>query len=218
MPVFLYFLNGLHHGLGTDHLLAVTALARRGRGVRDFVSLGFRFGAGHTGLLMTLAILALCSGMAVLDQWQVWAEQGAGGLLICLGLWSLADWLRKNERLHSHYHSHPDGTIHRHLHFHLRTQTTPRHAHPHFPALLGGLFATSGVRSLLLGIVPLVQAQSRLWAFLCILLFGMGVMVAMTLYGWLAGSALRRIEAQGRVNLLLGVSTLAVGIYWIWWD
>ncbi|MFQ5930431.1 MAG: hypothetical protein ACE5MK_12095 [Acidobacteriota bacterium] len=217
MLVILSFLNGIYHGLGADHLMAITALANRGGSRREVSLMGLRFGLGHMGILVLLGVAGLLWNFTASAAWESRAEMLGGGLLILLGLWTLLEWLKGVGYIHSHrhIHEHSDHT-HSHLHFHFKAGHPNEHVHPHFSSLLGALFALSGLRSLLLSVFPILQARSMGWALLYILVFGTGIVISMTAYGLVAGSALSKARSRSGVTLLLSATSITLGVYWIW--
>ncbi len=214
MILFFCFLNGVQHGLGNDHLIAITTLVGRGGKLRESARLGLQFGIGHVGLLLVLGTSALLGNFGVTVWWESKANIFAGGLLILLGAWTFTEWLKEAGYIHSHPHQH-SGQEHEHLHFHFKARHPHRHVHPHFSTLLGALFALSGLRSLLLSAVPVLQSHSVFWALIYVLLFGAGGVTSMSLYGWMAGSALGRCPCQSWITLLLSASSVTLGTYWI---
>ena len=217
MWIILSFLNGLQHGLGSDHLLAITNLVHRGGDRRQVSLMGFRFGLGHMGILVLWGTGALIWNLTVSPQWESRAEILGGGVLILLGLWTFVEWFGQVGYLHSHSHSHGSGRrVHSHLHFHFKGRHRREHSHPHGSSLLGALFALSGLRSLLLGIFPVLQGNSATWAMLYILVFGLGIVSSMTAYGLVAKAVVGRPRSRGWVTCSLGLSSITAGIYWIW--
>lgn len=216
MILLFYFLNGLHHGLGADHLMAISTLAGRGASRREVSQLGLRFGLGHMGVLVFLGGLALIWNLSVPSSWESRAETVGGGLLVLLGLWTFTEWLREAGYIHSHQHQHQlRNAPHTHVHFHLGGDHPHQHIHPHFSTFLGGLFALSGLRSLLLSAVPILETRSLLWALAYILIFGLGIVVSMAVYGWVAGSALSGKGHRKWITLLLSALSVTLGVYWI---
>jgi hypothetical protein len=216
MTLVLGLLNGVYHGWGIDHLTAVATLAGKGASKKDVMWLGLRFGLGHVGILLLMGGFALLWNVTIPSSWQTAAEILSGSLLVLLGLWTFMEWLR--EVGYALPHSHHHGTRrseHTHFHIHLRGQHPHRHIHPHVSSLLGGLFALAGIRSLLMSTVPILQTRSSLWASLYILLFGMGIVVSMTAYGWLAGSAISGRRTRKWLTLTLACLSVGLGLYWI---
>ena len=197
-------------------MLAVSTLARKGARRADVTRLGLRFGMGHAGVLLVLCTLALIWNFSVSPAWESRAEILGGALLILLGAWTFLEWLREAGYIHSHQHTHAPGAApHTHYHFHLRGDHPKKHTHPHTSTLLGALFALSGLRALLITAVPIVQSRS-LWLILLYLgVFGLGIVLSMTVWGLLIGSALKGESSGHWVSLTLSLSSVALGIYWI---
>lgn len=214
--LFFFFLNGLHHGLGADHVMALSNILVRGGRLREVSLMGLSFGLGHMGVLILLGGAALLFNFTIPDQWERNAEIFGGGLLILLGAWTFAEWLREVGYIHSHTHSHGHGKEHEHYHFHFHGRHPHQHVHAHLSTLLGGLFALSGVRALLLMVVPILEVRSLYWALGYIVVFGIGIVVSMTAFGLLAGSALNRTRHRSRITLLLSASSVTLGAYWIY--
>ncbi len=209
-------LNGIYHGMGADHMLAVSTLARKGARRADVARLGLRFGMAHAGVLLVLFTLALIWNFSVSPAWESTAEVFGGAVLVLLGAWTFLEWLREAGYIHSHVHTHASGaTPHTHYHFHLQGDHPKKHTHPHASTLLGALFALSGLRALLITAVPILQSKS-LWLILLYLgVFGLGIVLSMTVWGLIIGSALKGERSGHWVSLTLSVSSVALGSYWI---
>ena len=178
--------------------------------------MGLRFGLGHVGVLFFLGCVALAWGVTIPSAWQSTTEMFGGSLLVLLGLWTFLEWLREAGYAHAHPHRHRTRRAdHTHFHIHLKDRHPHRHLHPHFSTVLGGLFALSGLRSLLLSAVPILQSRSTLWVAVYILLFGIGIVASMTAYGWISGSVLSSGLPRKWLTLILGFLSVGVGLYWI---
>ncbi|MBI4444586.1 MAG: hypothetical protein HY645_01650 [Acidobacteria bacterium] len=216
MFVIIAFFQGLHHGLGTDHLVALTTLANRGATRREISRAGLRFALGHSSALVFLVGAALLFSFAVPRSWETHAEVFGGVLLILLGAWTLLEVLLKRAYVHSHMHDHwLWRRRHEHQHLHFKNPHPGRHLHPHFTTVFGGLFALSGLRSLFLTSMPILNAHSVLGALLAVAFFGLGITASMSAYGWLAGSTLGKCR-KGSVSVILGSLSLMLGVYWIY--
>ena len=216
---------GFLHGLGADHLMAIAALsiATPGGGSVRYGRafwLATRFAAGHAILLAVGTVLAIVLG------WQipVWLERAgelAGGwLLIALG--ALGIWLAATGRVafHTHAHIHGDQPPHAHWHLHVGHQVDHRGATTHaaLPAIIGAVFAVSGLRALMLAL-PMWSAPSSIRAvILSVALFGVGILLSMSLFGILLAHALdARLTARlaRGAAALTAIGSIGLGIYWI---
>ncbi len=140
------------------------------------------------------------------------AEALIGGLLVAIGVWVLADILRKTG-VHIHKHTH-DGMEHIHFHSHA-VETHHRHRHSMF--MVGAAHGLAGTASVLV-LIPLALGQSLITASAYLLVFGLGTTIAMGLFAYLLGSLshfaqMRKIlpALQGAV----GLASICVGILWI---
>ncbi len=200
----MIFIAGVLHGLGPDHLAAITAFgAATGGGFRRVTYFALRFAAGHA-LVICVAGLAAAVGRGVLPAaWERRFDLAAGALLVVTGVLLLAGVITGHIRFHAHEHLHAVGS-HRHWHLHLRrAPESHQHRHGVLAAVLGGLFALGGLRSLLL-VVPVTLAATFTLSLLRIALFALGITVAMVAYSMLATGALARLERGAASSARLG--------------
>jgi sulfite exporter TauE/SafE len=121
----------VHTVIGPDHYLPFVFLSRaRGWSLGRTLRLTLLCGLGHVSASILLGLVGVAAGVAVgrLDALQSVRGDLAAWLLIGSGLayaaWGARQALRR--RPHSHWHEHPDGSVHSHEHTHLG-----EHAHPH---------------------------------------------------------------------------------------
>ncbi len=207
------FGQGLLHGLGPDHCLAIAALSTSGGGMRKAVSVSLRFGVGHTAVLAAGALVAAVTGLVIPARWESTLEVVGGVSLLALGCWTV---LSKRALLpHTHgglaAHTHGEaGARHDHA-----GAVIPPWADGRFQALAGAVFGLSGVRGLLM-LLPLMARERAASLVLGVLLFGAGVVLAMFGVGWFAqraASAARRWERGLRVPV--GVASMLCGAWWV---
>jgi nickel/cobalt exporter len=211
---------GFVHGLGADHLMAIAVLSvdRQGRRATPGAILGtaVRFASGHALLLGVGASLAVLFGWVVPAAIESGAETLGGVLLIVLGaagIWHLAAG-----RAYSHIHADRQGRAR--WHFHLGG----RHADDTHPSrlatLMGAVFAVSSLRMLML-LAPFGEAAGALAlpALLAVIvLFGLGVLLSMSLFGVLLARvfSLRVVDRLGRAAAaLVALASVALGVVWI---
>jgi nickel/cobalt exporter len=227
---------GFLHGLGADHLMAIAALslatplgpARYGRAFW----LALRFAIGHALLLSSGAALVLFFGWQIPARFEQTGEVVGGCVLIALGL--VGGWLAFSGQLYAHAHAHEHGGhgIHSHWHLHIaqRAQRSRQHSHRPavhtvLPGLLGAIFASSGLRALVLSLPlwNLSNSSNASHAFgtllLLVALFALGILLSMSLFGIVLAHTLdgKRMTVQlARVAALAtALGSLALGIYWI---
>lgn len=205
------FGQGLLHGVGPDHCLAIGALASRG-GLRRAVAVSVRFGLGHMAVLGVLATAAVVAGVVIPARWESALEVVGGASLLALGCWTLLSGVPNDPT-----HHHGDGVTHSHD---LAEHDRPRGASSiaskgPFPLAAGALFGLSGVRSLVLAL-PLMVQRNPAVLVAGVALFGLGVLLSMVLVGYLTqriATAAHRAERGLRV--LVGLSSMACGAWWV---
>ncbi len=213
----LVFILGITHGFDVDHLAAITALASRGATKFETATLGFNFGLGHMLALFIFGVLGLLTGLAITPSFERAANIFGGLLLIILGGAIIYEEAQKKAYLHQHSHDHSKEP-HDHYHIHEKSPHKEEHKHAHQATVLGGLFAFSGLRSLLI-MVPIVWAANIWDGFYYILIFGLGVILSMTLYGLLIGKFMHITQDSVKIHrltsLLTALISIGLGAYWI---
>lgn len=206
------FGQGLLHGVGPDHCLAIGALASRG-GLRRAVAVSVRFGLGHMAVLGVLATTAVVAGVVIPARWESALEVVGGASLLALGCWTLLGGVPGDPT-----HHHGDGVTHAHdLAEHGPRAAPVAAAAPKgaFPLVAGALFGLSGVRSLVLAL-PLMAQRNPVVLVAGVALFGLGVLLSMVVVGYLTqriATAAHRVERGLRV--LVGLSSMGCGAWWV---
>jgi cytochrome c biogenesis protein CcdA len=207
------FGQGLLHGFGPDHCLAIGALASADGGMRHALRVSLRFGVGHTTVLALGALIATASGLMISARWESVLEIVGGlSLLVlgCLTVLSKRSWLP-----HAHRgwlpHTHSETTDHSH-----RDETAPSWADKHFQIALGGLFGLSGIRGLLMTL-PLLARHDIVESGVGVALFGLGVVCSMVLVGFFARNASDVIIQRYNTGLRIpvGIASMLCGAFWI---
>jgi nickel/cobalt exporter len=209
---------GFLHGLGADHLMAIAAMAvdgksdrRQARAIRTAV--GFAF--GHALVLGAGAVAAVTLGLLVPAAISSGAERLGGGMLVAMGafgLWSIA-------ASYGHIHAAPGGRWHLHV---ARATGHPGHAHGGsiVPLVLGALFAVSSLRAVMLlqPFTPDAQAMALPALLLLIALFGVGILMSMSLFGVVLARvlSLQTVNTLGRTAAgIVALASIALGFYWM---
>jgi nickel/cobalt transporter (NicO) family protein len=192
----MIFLAGVVHGLGPDHLAAITAFgAVVGRDFRRITFFAGRFAAGHVVVISGAALLMHAGRTALPLRWERGFDLTAAGFLIIIGIVLLLGLLSRTLSLHAHQHRHHGLGSHQHFHAHFGSQEEHKHAHGKLAIAAGALFAFGGMRSLLL-IVPVAISSTMLVAIMRIGAFALGIAFSMSAYGLLAGRVLTRAIAN----------------------
>jgi nickel/cobalt exporter len=213
---------GFLHGLGADHLLAIAALSTTAPAshTRTFrVALGFAI--GHAFLLACGSALIIIAGWTIPALVERAGEIAGGCILIALGVAGL--WMTITRRVYGHRH--PVGAAHHsrwHLHLGLPAHHPQPDHHSSVPTILGGVFAISGLRALTM-LTPFgasASALSLLPMLGLVLVFAVGVLLSMSLFGIVLARSLGsvRVEAAGHAAAALtAVASVVLGAYWVFW-
>lgn len=190
------FVAGAVHGLGPDHLAAITAFG--GRDTRRVVFFSSRFAFGHVVVIAVAGLAAKFSRELLPVAWEHRFDLISGWLLVVTGVALIVGVATGKISMHVHQHDHAPAAHahgwHQHFHFHWFAPQQHRHMHGSMAAALGALFALGGVRSLL-AIVPIALAQTMLESVVRIAAFALGIVVSMVAYGLAAQRVLTRTRS-----------------------
>lgn len=203
---------GFFHVLsGPDHLAAVAPLAVED-GRRGWLA-GWTWGIGHASGVVVVAVLAvLLREMLPIASLSGWSERMVGVALIGIGLWAFRRSLRIRPAAHAH------GTLsHDHLHVQAGPGWVRRLGHAHASFCMGVLHGVAG-SSHFFGVLPALALPTRGDALTYIGSFGVGTVVAMTLFAAAIGATtgLRRHSALAHRVMLTSAAIMAVSVGG-WW-
>jgi nickel/cobalt transporter (NicO) family protein len=216
---------GFLHGLGADHLMAIAALSLGTAGdapaVQRARALGIavRFAVGHALLLALGAGALIALGWTLPLVVERGGEMLGGTLLIvfgAIGLWGVA-----SGHIYGHTHRHGgEPAPHWHLHVGTPQQHPSPAAHSHLATIIGAAFAISGLRALTM-LAPFgagVDAAPLSTLLLLVAMFGIGLLVSMSLFG-VAFARFMSAAVAARLGqasaLLMAVASIALGVFWI---
>jgi hypothetical protein len=215
----LIFAAGVLHGLGADHLVAITAVAGAGAGFHRITVFAARFALGHALVILLAGAVAFFGKRFLPPLWEKNFELVAGASLVLGGVVLLVGLLTKRISLHSHHHQH-EGVPHSHLHVHFGRTESHHHVHGVFTVLLGAMFALGGARTMLTA-TPIVLASDGFDFLLRITAFTAGIVISMTLFGALARVLLHRgskfmgdpLVRMRRLSFLTACLCIATGVW-----
>jgi len=215
---------GLLHALDADHIMAVSALASGNRQTESnkvyrlqTILFCLRWAMGHGGVLLVLGSLVLLAGISIPAGLSMIAEKVVGIFLISLGLWIF--WQFYKNRLQLQVHSH-NGLTHVHLsEGHLPGDSGSKKSHDHSPMLVGVTHGLAGSAPVL-AILPGIQAGHSWYGLLYILMFSLGVVLTMLLFGLFFSQVQRSLENYSKrifdsFRLCLASISIAFGGYWL---
>jgi len=216
--LILAFGLGMLHALDADHVMAVTGLAAQRPGLRQSLRFCSRWAIGHGLALLFIGGAVLLLGMAIPATLSAIAESLVGLVLIAIGLWVIVDLYRR--RAHLHFHHHDDLPRHAHWHTHhpVKDHARDSHQHTHRAVMVGLLHGTAGSAPLL-ALLPLTAMGESPWLGMAyLLLFGLGVLLAMFIFGGMLGSVFNWMMRWGNrtVRIMRGgvaISAMGFGAY-----
>lgn len=219
----LAFGLGLTHALDADHIMAVSSLSGNRATMRDTLKFCGRWAIGHGLTLLLIGSAVLLLGMAIPDELSRLAEVAVGWLLLTLGLYVF--WSLRRSDAHLHYHDHDGVARHAHWHQHpnlaapqhsqqpnhsFRHHDDNPHHHYHGAMMVGVLHGMAGSAPLL-AILPLTTQASPWYGMAYLLLFGLGVLLAMLIFGGALGSVFGWLSRSGAVAIRLFRASVALG-------
>ena len=206
-------LLGITHALDIDHVVAVTTIVSRSRSTLRSILVGLTWGVGHSVVLLTAGSAVLILKLAIPEYLALFLEAAVGVMLIILGFPLL--WRLRSAHLHVHEH---DGKLHLHPHSHT---DSPGHEHVHLkkPLLVGMIHGLAGSGALTL--VALAAMPSVARGLLFLLLFALGTILGMLVFGGIIGLPFRLVSgSSGRWHLWLqglsGAVSIVFGLVIIW--
>jgi nickel/cobalt transporter (NicO) family protein len=204
-------LLGSLHALEADHMAAVTSFAVRRPSLRAAVRFGVQWAVGHGGAIILVGAGLIILGVNLPDAATTWLERLVGVVMIGLGAWTI----RGAAAIHVHEHTHA-GHAHAHIHSHALAED---HDHGHAVTAVGLIHGLAGSGAAV-ALIPVVGFDSPGPAILYLVVFALGTIAAMAVYGLLAGMVVGR-AAERSVGLArwlaraTGAFTVLVGLVWV---
>ena len=223
------FVAGLLHGIGPDHLAAITAFGVAvEHDFRRVVWFAVRFAGAHAVVIVIAGILGHFGRDLLSPRLQQMFDIGAGGLLVLVGIAAFIGLLTGKIKVHQHLHSHHHHP-HRHLHVHVLPEQAKawqhdhahqgtEHVHGGMAATLGVLFAIGGTRSLLM-VVPMAIATSLSTTLLRVTILVLGIIVSMVAYAFITQHTFavlaRKANSVGHAPAFLKASSYVLAAFCI---
>ncbi len=235
------FFLGMRHATDPDHVIAVTTIVSNQRNSMRAALIGAFWGVGHTLTIFVVGAGIILFNLVIPVRVGLSMELSVAVMLIILGLWNVAGFLRsapvaaasmpdhKAEKVvHSHPHSHGD-LVHNHAHAHQHESHSD--SPDHMPLdwmdrVFGKVSLYQYLRPLVVGIVHglagsaavallvLTTIRNVHWAVAYLLVFGVGTIAGMMLITMSIASAFTMM-ASGRQKfsrrLALASGLLSVG-------
>ena len=220
---------GLLHAFDADHIMALSTMTNQSVDGRVKTSQVIRFclrwALGHASVLLLLGLLVFGFGVQVPAALSIWAERLVGVLLIALGVWLLMTLWRQqlplstlqlpNIQLQRHQH----GEL---SHIHLTRVEDHQHKsrqHDHRPVLVGITHGLAGSAPVL-ALIPAVSQGRVDLAMVYIVLFSVGMMFSMMLFGLSMGRVQQWLQTQSmrlfnRCRAAIACLSMGLGSVWL---
>lgn len=225
------FVLGLIHAFDADHVMALSVFATRRRGARAGAQAGLHWSLGHGLVLLVVGVALLFLGRSLSPEAALVAERTVGVVMVLLGLYVFLDLVRRPSHLHfhdhddlpphAHWHTHAyeagevdAGHRHDHRHDHRHGDRDDhrhdhRHGHEHGAVMVGALHGLAGSAPIL-AVLP-VAARSPLLGIAYLIVFAIGVALAMSVVSGLLGHLAGRLATSARgsgLAVLRGLSAV----------
>ena len=205
--LLLAFSLGLLHALDADHIMAVSGLSAKKPSFKACLRFCAHWASGHGLALLVISSGVYLLGLAIPEQLSSVAESLVGLVLIMIGLWTL--WQIYRQDLHLSFHHHEPDINHVHWH-----QSNHKKVQDHSALLVGVLHGIAGSAPLLV-LIPLSKMGSATMAMGYVALFGLGVIIAMIIFGGLMAQGYKQLEKVGAKFVIAAraiVSLSAIGL------
>ena len=217
---------GFLHALEIDHMLAVTTFVTRRPNLAVAAGFGARWGLGHSVAVLLAGALLLFTGLRLPARFDAAGEAVVGLMLVGLGLWAWRSAARLHLHTpdehggHAHVHAHHVTPTHRHEHPHEHPHPHAHAGHEHGGITLVGLMHGLAGTSAVVALVPVTMLQSLSVGLGYLVMFGVGVTAAMTLFAMAAAYAMRHAAARSLVwgrhaARVVGTAGVVVGAWWV---
>jgi high-affinity nickel-transport protein len=195
----LGFFLGMRHATDADHVVAVTTIVCRQRGLRGAMALGAFWGLGHTVTILIVGGAIILFGAVIPPRLGLSLEMAVAAMLILLGALNLRRPPRPAR----------DGV---HVHAQAPTSRPPAWR----PLAIGVVHGLAG--SAAVALLVLTTIREPVWAIAYLAIFGvgtvLGMMVLTTVMTMPLTAASRRFGSVERVAAkLTGALSLAFGLF-----
>ena len=237
------FFLGMRHATDPDHVIAVTTIVSNQRNSMRAALIGAFWGVGHTLTIFVVGAGIILFNLVIPVRVGLSMELSVAVMLIILGLWNVAGFLRSapgasihahegESIVHSHPHSHGDYT-HNHPHVHhaeghshltadmpvawmdrvFGTVSVYQYLRPFVVGVVHGLAGSAAVALLVLSTIRNVH-----WAIAYLLVFGVGTIAGMMLITMSLASAFRMVgktrhKFSRRLALASGLLSVGFGLF-----
>lgn len=207
------FSLGLLHAFDADHIMAVSTLSSQKPSLKRTLLFSAQWAIGHGGVLMLCGVLLFGLGIQLPEAFVQFAESSVGVLLIVIGAVCFYQCYKQKLTLVSHQH----GDV-KHTHWCL-DDTDHKQKNEHAPTFVGMLHGLAGSAPAL-AVVPMAGQGEFSTAMLYLVLFSIGVLLSMTVFGLGLGTFQKKLKvfdvrAFQFSRYLVSIMSIALGGYWL---
>lgn len=207
--LFLGFVLGLKHAFEADHMIAVSTMVTEHKNPFKAALIGTFWGIGHTTTLFIAGIAILLLKITIPQKVALSLEFLVGCMLVLLGGYTL---YKAKQIVHTHAHSHDDGSSHEHPHM---AEKKGMHRH-HRSFLIGTVHGLAGSGALM--VLVLATVQSTIEGLYYILIFGVGSIFGMTIMSMVIGlpfiySTKKFPSIEQKLRLTAGILSIGFGFF-----
>jgi len=216
MILVLGFVLGMRHATDPDHVVAVTTIVAKQRGVAKAGLIGALWGLGHTVTIFVVGASIILFGVTIPPRLGLSMEFAVAFMLILLGILNLTGTLRRlQERfLGNSFSLRADGTQCRDNR--VRAVRTPSGYNVLRPLIIGIVHGLAG--SAAIALLVMTTIRDPWWAIAYLLLFGSGTVAGMILITALI--AMPIVWSQGKfsrwnhgITAVSGLISLSFGFF-----
>lgn len=212
---------GLLHAFDADHVMAVSTLSSERPGMARTLRFCASWAIGHAGVLVLTGLLLFGLGVALPAALVEGAEAGVGVVLMVMGAWCLWQLRLQRAELTTHAHPRPGQPGHAvHTHWHHRNHPQqPLTEGAHRPLLVGILHGLAGSAPAL-ALVPVLVKGQLILALGYLLLFSLGVLLAMLSFGLLLNQIQQQLKHYSQsvfevLRYLTASGAMVLGGVWL---
>lgn len=228
MPISILALGlllGIRHATDADHVIAISTISTKEKGIKESALIGILWAIGHSITVTLVGVPIIFFSLKIPLKIGMVLEFSVGAMLVVLGLINLYSYRSQlfktlTSIIHNHSHSHLN-TQHAHVHIHLKNNPNDQIHHlslsrivrPISIGLIHGLAGSSTIAILILSTI-----RSSLLAAIYLIIFHVGVILGMmiitTLLGISINAANKKIAFLHKY-LVLGSGLLSIifGVY-----
>ena len=177
--VSIGFLLGMRHATDADHVIAVSTIVSRERGLLKAGLIGALWGVGHTFTIFVVGIAIILFKIAIPTRLGLSMEFSVGLMLILLGLLNLTGLMQRWMARVDHTHTRME---HRHMESGRPESKTPRRSglwNFTRPLVVGIVHGMAG--SAAIALLVMTTISTSMWEIFYILIFGIGTIAGMML-------------------------------------